>query len=530
MPAPAHSVISFSHVGLTWPDGTVAFDGLDLLVSRGRAGLVGANGSGKSTLIRLAAGVLGPTSGSVSVAGEVGYLPQDLTLDRTRRADDVLGIGPALRALRALDAGTGGPADVEAVGDQWDVEERAVAELERLGLPARLLDRRLGELSGGEVVRLGLARLLLRRPDVLLLDEPTNNLDAAARARLYDVLGSWSRTLLVVSHDRELLERVDRIGDLREGTVRWYGGGYTAYSDQVRAEQEAAAQAVTAARSHLRRQQADRVEAERVLAQRKLQGRVAQLSGGVPKIVAGAKKQAAENSAAAYRKVHQERLSAARERLDEAEARMRADRTIRVDRPATEVPRGRVVLTTDRLVLRTGASVELDLRGPERVAVAGRNGSGKTTLLETIAGTVPARAGSVRTHVPTGLLPQRLDLLDDDLSVLDNVVLRAPGLELNTVRAQLARFLFRGAAAEQPVATLSGGERFRATLAALLLADPAPELLMLDEPTNNLDLASYDALVSALASYRGALLVVSHDARFLEDVGVDRLLELSPPR
>jgi len=142
-------------------------------------------------------------------------------------------------------------------------------------------------------------------------------------------------------------------------------------------------------------------------------------------------------------------------------------------------------------------------------------------------GAVPPRTGSARTHVPTALLPQRLDLLDPDLTVADNVAARAPGIEPNRVRAKLARFLFRGAAADQSAATLSGGERFRATLAALLLADPAPQLLLLDEPTNNLDLASYDALVSALAAYRGTLLVVSHDERFLDEIGVDRRLELS---
>lgn len=527
-PVEGHA-LTLSGVRHTWPDGDVALglpEPLDLVVPHGRSGLVGVNGSGKSTLLRIAAGVLVPGAGVVRTTGEVGYLPQDLTLDRDQPAVDLLGVGDAVRALRRLDAGTGSADDVDLVGDDWDVEERVGAELTRLGLDAGVLDRRLGELSGGEVVRLGLARLLLRRPDVLLLDEPTNNLDAHARGLLHEVLGSWPRTLLVVSHDRELLERMERIGDLRDGSVRWYGGGFSAYVDQVRAEQEAAEQAVTAARADLRRQQTDRAEAERVLAQRRRQGRQAQLSGGVPKIVAGMKKNAAERSAASYRKVHDDRLGAARERLGEAEARLREDRTITVDVPGSAVPRGTAVLETHDLVIRPGARVDLALRGPDRVAVVGPNGAGKTTLLETIAGTLPPASGSVRVHVPHGLLPQRLDVLDAGLSVVDNVLRRAPGAEVNPVRARLARFLFRGAAADRLVGSLSGGERFRATLAALLLADPAPRLLMLDEPTNNLDLASYDALVTALSGYRGALLVASHDARFLQDIGVDRRVEL----
>jgi ATPase subunit of ABC transporter with duplicated ATPase domains len=524
MPAAISAAITCTSLTFAWPDGATAIDGLDLVVGPGRSGLVGRNGSGKSTLLRLIAGELRPTSGRVSVAGETGYLPQDLTLDVAQRVPEFLGIEQVAGAIRAVESGSVDQQHFDVIGDDWDIEQRALAELGRLGLPPDVLDRRMGELSGGEVTQLGLTRLLLRRPDVLLLDEPTNNLDTAARMRLYDVVESWGRTLLVVSHDRELLERVERIGDLRDGTVRWYGGGYTAYSEQVAAEQEAAQQAVTTAKADLRRQQHDRVDAERVLANRLKYGKKSAAS--MPKIVAGAKKRQAQVSAAKYRALHEDRERQARERLTDAEARLREDRDIRVELPGTEVPRGRLVLTTEDLVLKTGDAVELELRGPERVAVVGANGSGKTTLLRTITGELAPESGTVERHVAVGFLPQRLDLLDDDASIFDNISRRTPEADANAIRARLARFLFRGAAGDRLVADLSGGERLRATLAAVLLTDPAPQLLLLDEPTNNLDFASYDALVSAIAEYQGALLVASHDSGFLDDIGVDRVVTL----
>jgi ATPase subunit of ABC transporter with duplicated ATPase domains len=243
--------------------------------------------------------------------------------------------------------------------------------------------------------------------------------------------------------------------------------------------------------------------------------------------VAGAKKRAAEVSAGKLRVGHQADVAEARQQLQAAEERLRDDDLIRVDLTATRVPRSRDIVVTSDLVLRNGVALSLQLRGPERVGLVGPNGSGKTTLIETLTGALPPRAGSAEVRVPFRLLPQRLQLLSDDETVLAGVSRHAPTADTNTLRAQLARFLLSADTVARPVGTLSGGERFRATLAALLLAEPAPQLLILDEPTNNLDLDSVRQLTAALAGYQGAVLVASHDERLLADLALDRRLDLA---
>jgi ATPase subunit of ABC transporter with duplicated ATPase domains len=520
--------ITCSSLSFAWPDGTSVFEGLDVAFGPGRTGLVGVNGSGKSTLLKLIAGELGPTDGTVRVAGEVGHLPQNVTLDTSLRVDEALGIAGRRAALHAIEAGDVSEEHFETVGDDWDVEERALATLGELGLGHVDLDRTIGEVSGGESVLLRLAALLLRRPDVLLLDEPTNNLDLHARRRLYTAVASWPGVMVVVSHDRELLEHVDQIADLRAGEVTWYGGNFSAYEEALAIEQEAAERMVRVAEADLRKQKRDLADAHLKLARRKRYGQKMWDSKREPKIIMGARKRAAQESAGKHRVMHEEKLAEAKERLDEAVEAVRDDDEIRVDLPYTAVPPGRDVLTLQDLRLAYGARVEggFDLRGPERVALVGRNGAGKTTLLRTIAGELEPVAGEAHAHVPLRFLPQRLDVLDGELTVAENVARFAPGATDNRVRARLARFLFRGARADQKAATLSGGERFRATLAALMLAEPAPQLLMLDEPTNNLDMASVRQLTTALASYEGALIVASHDLPFLESIGITRWLLL----
>ncbi|WP_371666301.1 ATP-binding cassette domain-containing protein [Streptomyces sp. NBC_01241] len=528
-PTTPSASLTCSALSFQWPDGTTVFDGLSLSIGRGRTGLVGNNGAGKSTLLRLLASLLRPSQGSVTVGGSLAHLPQNITLDTTLRVDEALGIAERRDALRAIEAGDVDEKHFETIGDDWDVEEQALATLGSLGLGYLELDRTVGQMSGGETVLLRLAALLLERPDVLLMDEPTNNLDVFARRRLYDAVDNWrSGVLVVVSHDLELLERVDRIAELHAGSVSWYGGGWSAYQEALATEQEAAGRMLRAAEADVRRQKRELEETQVKLARRQRQGRKAEADGGLPKILAGRRKRSAQESGGRLRGVHEERLSEARERREEAADAVRNDAEIRVSLPHTAVPTGRTVLSLHELQPRFGRlrRGSLHVHGPERIALVGRNGAGKTTLLRTLTGELAPLSGEARTFVPLRFLPQRLDVLDEELSVAANVNRMAPGVTDNHIRSQLARFLFQGKRAEQPAGTLSGGERFRAALAATMLAAPAPQLLMLDEPTNNLDIAGVRQLISALRSYEGALLIAGHDLPFLESVGITRWLLL----
>ncbi|MDN3238570.1 ABC-F family ATP-binding cassette domain-containing protein [Glycomyces tritici] len=513
--------INVQQLRFLWPEGEKVFDGLDVVFSDGRTALIGDNGTGKSTLLKLVAGLLKPESGSITASGLIEYLPQELPLRLGDTVSDLLGIAGKRRALAAIEAGDVDEAHFNAIGEDWDFLDRSRVALDELGLDHVGFDRTVGTLSGGESMLVGLAGRLVRRPDVLLLDEPSNNLDGSARKRLYQAIRRFNGTLVVVSHDRALLEHVDAVADLYKGRIRVFEGNYSAYEQVIEAEQEAAARAVRDAKQDLVRQKKELIAARTQNDRGASSWRREQARGGTPKILLNAKKNAGEVSSAKLLNAKLDDVAEARDRLDEAEDGLRDDGGISIDLPETSVSSHRDIAILKGLKVSDLYGEEglgLHLRGPERVAVTGDNGAGKTTLLRAIADAA---------RVPHGFLTQRLELLDDEASVLDNVRAKAPEAEEKILRTRLARFGMRRDSVFQPVATLSGGQRLRAALATVLSSQPAPQLLLLDEPTNNLDMSSIRQLQQALTAFQGALVVVSHDEAFLEGLGLTRRVELT---
>lgn len=522
--------ITISSLSWSTPDGRAVLSGLDLNFQSERTGIVGRNGVGKSTLLRLLTGDIAPASGSIAIDGSVAMLRQTVQVAAHESIADLFDARRALALLRKAEAGD---ASVDEIGDaDWTLEARIEEALAGVGLsfPA---DAPLAQLSGGQRTRAALAGAMFAAPDFLLLDEPTNNLDRAGRAAVRDLLARWRGGAIVVSHDRELLEEMDAIVELTSLGGTRYGGGWSAYRARKDVEQAAVEAELAGAEKRIDAAQRQAQAATEKQDRRDSRGRAKAARGDMPRILIGGLKRRAEETRAAGSRLAERQRGDAEEQLAAARAKIEVVDPLSVGLASTGLPTSRTVLSLDKV---TAGYVEgrpvienlsLTVTGPERVAVTGPNGAGKSTLLALVAGTLAPWAGTVRVAVPFALFDQRVSLLDPALSIAGNFLRLNPGTTNNQCRAALARFRFRADAADRIAGTLSGGQMLRAGLACVLGAPQPPQLLILDEPGNHLDIESLTAVETGLAAYDGALLVVSHDAAFLEAIGMTRTIELA---
>lgn len=517
--------------GLSWqtPNNTPLFTNLDLTFGPVRTGLVGRNGTGKTTLLRLIANEMRPAFGTISRPPSVGFLRQNPEHGAGATLADLFHVQDK---LALLDRAEKGEATADDLADaDWTLEARLEAALASMGLD-QPPDTRLSALSGGQRTRAGLAALMFAEPDALLLDEPTNHLDRAGRRRVIDALKAWRGCVIVASHDRALLGEMDAIVELTALGARNYGGNYDDYRKMKAAE-------LASAEDELRRAEravTDTRARAQLAAERKArtdrQGKQLRTSGSQSKLIVDAEKERSQRSGGAAARLRSRRAEAAEDALETAREAVEFRRSLSIDIPPSGLVAGREVLRVDDVCFRYHDTtpllkgVCLAIRGPERIAIEGRNGSGKSTLLACIHGDLQPQSGSISRHVPMALLDQDLSLFGSEETVRDAFARIDPEASENDRRAVLARFLFRGDDAHQRIGALSGGERLRAGLACTVGHSQPRQLLLLDEPSNHLDIEAMETLETALVAYDGAILVVSHDETFLERIGVERRLAL----
>ena len=537
------AAITVSELDFRLGDDTEIFSGLTATIPADLVGLVGDNGIGKSTFARILAGSLRASAGTVTGTDGAVYIDQ-LLPHSTRRVGSALDIASVRRALRRALDGEATGSDFDLIGDDWDIEERALAALSELGLhlSASDLDRSLSSFSGGQATRIGLARAALVGDAWLILDEPSNNLDEDGRALLTTLLTERRGPTLVISHDRTLLTQMNSIIEMTD-RLRVYGGNFDDYEAMVAAEEEAKQQKVTDAKKSHEVEKRQRIELETKLARADRKAKRDKESKRRPKIVMNGLTNFAEKSAAKRRGDKAADEAAAWDELTAAKDALRRTSSVRLDLPDTQVHSTKRVLE-----ISTAASAKSErpqtIVGPERIRLTGPNGAGKSTLLAAILATADGRASDggaaddraadsggppvaelfgdldITVAAPTAHLDQQYRL-PGELTVMEAVRSGNPQLDPHRVHEVLAAMGLRAGRTDQICRTLSGGERFRVALASGLLQDPAPQLLILDEPGNNLDLSSLEALVTALEGFGGAMVIVTHDDRLASELSVD---------
>ncbi|WP_321491171.1 ABC-F family ATP-binding cassette domain-containing protein [uncultured Hyphomonas sp.] len=522
------SFLTLDSLSLSTPDGTPLFRDLTLSLGRERVGLVGRNGSGKSTLLHAIMGSVAPASGNIHLNGTTGMLQQ--SLDEALDLAGVLGITDALACLARLEAGDGSVED--AADADWTLPSRVEQALADTGLRDLPLGAPVATLSGGERMRVALARQILEAPDLLLLDEPTNNLDTDGRQAISNLMRTWPGGLLIASHDRELLEQVDRIVDLSPVGITLFSGGWSEYAEAREAAREAAEADLARASDTLKRTQKSAQQAKEKQDRRDKAGRAARAKGDAPKMLLDKRQERAEATRGKGNALAARQMSESEQVLADARARIEILAPITMDLPSCGLPSGRRLLDFQQIEMAFGdrhlfGPLDFQLTGPERVAIAGPNGSGKSTLLRLVIGALAPSSGTAsRLTDNFALLDQHVSLLTPGETILENMHRLNPGLSANASHAALARFGFRNDDALQVAGTLSGGEKLRAGLACVFARETPPDLLILDEPTNHLDLRAIEALETGLNAWDGAILLVSHDGAFLNAIGVTRTLSL----
>lgn len=528
-------MLILQNISYTHPNKNLLFDHVSLTVNHyEKIALIGNNGVGKSTLLKLIAKQLQPLNGIVNSFAEPYYIPQifgqynDLTIGQALKVED------KINALHEILNGNATEEYFHVLNDDWTIETRCNEALQYWQLNDLKLSQKMETLSGGQKTKVFLAGIAIHQPEFILLDEPSNHLDILGRQLLYDFIKSTKSTLIVVSHDRKLLNQLNMVFELNKNGIKIYGGNYEFYTAQKQIANNALNQDLQSKEKALRK--AKEKERETLERQQKLdnRGKGKQEKAGVARIMMNTLRNNAENSSSKIKNTHTERIGNITQDLQELRSHLPAIDQMKFGFDHSLLHKGKVLFKATAINYSYSKQIlwedklTFQITSGERIALKGLNGSGKTTLIKIILKQLSPQIGTTYNAVNKAVyIDQDYSLINPELKVYELAQqFNNHALQEHEIKIRLNRFLFTKEDWDKSCSALSGGEKMRLMLCCLIIGNQTPDLLILDEPTNNLDLQNIEILTAAINEYEGTLIVISHDSYFLEQLKMERTIQL----
>ncbi|MFH6996409.1 ABC-F family ATP-binding cassette domain-containing protein [Flavobacterium sp. FlaQc-57] len=522
--------ISYKH-----NNGDLLFDNISFTINNHeKIALIGNNGVGKSTLLKIIASELKPSGGELRTSSEPYYIPQIFGQFNHLTIAEALRVDEKFKALKEILNGNVTEENLNILNDDWTIEDRCNDALNYWQLSDLDLTQKIETLSGGQKTKVFLAGILIHNPELVLLDEPSNHLDIPTRELLYSFITTTTNSLIIVSHDRKLLNILNKVYELSKSGIAVYGGNYDFYTEQKQIESNALNQDLQSKEKALRK--AKEKERETLERQQKLdaRGKKKQEKAGVARIMMNTLRNNAENSSSKLKSIHVEKIDGISKELREL-------RSALPDIDQMKFGFDNSVLHTGKILFRANdinygfndqflwkENLNIEITSGERIVLKGLNGSGKTTLIKIILGELEPKQGIVfRARNKSVYIDQDYSLIKNQLKVYEQAQqFNTSALEEHDIKMRLNRFLFNRDYWDKFCSSLSGGERMRLILCCLTINNESPDIIILDEPTNNLDIQNIEILTAAINEYKGTLIVVSHDESFLEQINIERSIQL----
>lgn len=528
-------MLSLQNISYIHPNKDLLFENINLTVSNHqKIALIGNNGIGKSTLLKLIANKLTPYKGQIAVNAKPYYVPQVFGQYNSQTIAQALQVEDKLNALKEILSGKLTERNYTLLSDDWEIEERCKEALGHWQLKGLDLSQRMESLSGGQKMKVLLAGIFIHQHKLVLLDEPSNHLDISGRTLLYNYIESTKNSLIIVSHDRKLLNLLNTVCELGKNGISVYGGNYNFYAEQKQIENNALTQDFQNKEKALRK--ARKKERETLERQQKLdvRGKRKQTKAGTSKMMMNKMKNDSENSTSKVKSVHADKINSISQELQELRSSLPGIDKMKFDFDNSALHKGKILFSAKNMNFSYNIqplwseNLNFQIRSGERLALNGLNGVGKTTLIKLILGELEPKTGTVfMANARSVYIDQDFSLIDNKLKVYEQALrFNISSLQEHEIKIRLNRFLFSRNDWDKPCSALSGGERMRLMICCLNIKNQSPDIMVLDEPTNNLDIQNIEILTTAINEYRGTLIVISHDEYFLKQINIERNFEL----